>query len=127
MARRILLVDDNPLVLTTLGLMLESSGYLVTTAESGIRALAEMSEPYDAAVMDYELPDLNGDALAQLLCNIQPRLPIILFSGCPELPNNASHEFAAVVLKGSPMADLLDTIADLIQENAKQVPSYDEL
>ena len=67
MACRILCVDDNPMVLQTLRLLLESSGYSVTTSESGIAALAEMAEPYQAAVIDYELPDLSGDMLAQLL------------------------------------------------------------
>lgn len=127
MACRILLVDDNPLVLKTLRLMLESSSYLVTTAESGTAALAEMAKPYDAAVVDYDLPDLSGGTLAELLLIVQPRLPIILFSGSAELASNPSHRFAAVVAKGSPMANLLETVADLVQENAKRVPWYDEL
>jgi len=45
-----------------------------------------MAGPYQAAVIDYELPDLKGDRLAQLLTNVQPRLPIILFSGCVSHP-----------------------------------------
>ena len=59
MACRILCFDDNRLVLHTLRLVLESTGYLVTAAESGMAALAEMAEPYDAAVVDYELPDIR--------------------------------------------------------------------
>jgi hypothetical protein len=31
------------------------------------------------------------------------------------------------VIKGAPMADLLETLADLIQKNAEPVPWYDEL
>jgi hypothetical protein len=52
-----------------------------------------MREPFDAAVFDYELPDLNGEQLAQLLNNVQPRVPIIQFSECTDPPSNVSPDF----------------------------------
>jgi CheY-like chemotaxis protein len=67
MAFQVLCVDDDPHVLTVLRWVLEAKGYSVTAAESGTAALAHLAEPFDAAVLDYDLPDINGALLAERL------------------------------------------------------------
>lgn len=122
MSYSVLCVDDNKLVLNTLKLLLESNGYLVTTAATGSDALAHAAmDSFDAAVLDFELPDLRGDSLAQLLNNMQPRLPLILFSGCTEIPRHNTTEFATTLTKGCSMAQLVETVAGIIEANAELV------
>jgi signal transduction histidine kinase len=59
--RRVLLVDDEPLLLTALARSL-SAHYEVVTAESGARALAELGRgaPFDVILCDLMMPDLTG-------------------------------------------------------------------
>ena len=118
MAHRILCVDDHPMVLSGLRWMLESNEFLVTTADSAMAALASANEPFDVAVLDYSLPDMDGAALAVRLKSSQPKLPMILFSGNADIPVSSLHHFSAVLSKGSPMTDLLTTLDALIQRNS---------
>ena len=114
MARaRVLFVDDNDFLLTTMRLVLESSGYSVVTAATGKAALDCMSEPFNAVVVDYELPDMDGRVLATSLRRAQPQLPIVLFSGCLDIPCSALHDFTAVVSKGNSIQHLLTALQEL--------------
>lgn len=113
MAFQVLCVDDNSYVLTVLRWALESCGYGVTTAQSGAEAIARLAEPFDAAVLDFDLPDTDGVLLAQRVKCMQPEVPLILFSGCADLPHSVLHNFCAVVSKGSELNPLLATLARL--------------
>ncbi|MEU8922917.1 response regulator transcription factor [Kitasatospora sp. NPDC048545] len=78
---RILLVDDDPLLLRTLQLNLRARQYAVLTASSGREALdvAENETP-DAVLLDLGLPDLDGiDVLRSLRAHLDA--PIIVLSG----------------------------------------------
>ena len=67
--RRILLVDDSETNRRALAGQLESFGFTVQTAASGARALAELQRavssgaPYEAVLIDYQMPDTDGAAL----------------------------------------------------------------
>ncbi|WBP85166.1 response regulator [Kitasatospora cathayae] len=81
---RILLVDDDPLLLRTLQLNLRARQYEVLTANSGRAALdaAERDTP-DAVLLDLGLPDLDGiDVLRHLRAHLD--VPIIVLSGRTE-------------------------------------------
>lgn len=110
---RLLCVDDNSLVLETTKACLELAGYSVLTSASGDDAISSMREPFDAAVVDYEMPNMNGEELAKRLKEKQHGLPVDLFSGSTEIPASALHEVAAFVLKGSSPSELLDSLASL--------------
>lgn len=60
---RILLVDDDDLVLSSLTLSLEDAGYLVVTANSGafVAERAE-AEVFDVVVCDIRMPGMGGIA-----------------------------------------------------------------
>ena len=65
---KILVVDDNLVVLKLLRHLLESEDYLVITAENGVEALslATMENP-DIIVTDYEMPEMDGVMLIKKL------------------------------------------------------------
>lgn len=61
MALRILIVDDEPDIVDLLGEILESSGFEVASALDAKTALEQVKEQiFDAAIVDFNLPDMNG-------------------------------------------------------------------
>jgi DNA-binding response OmpR family regulator len=71
--KRILLVDDEPMVLRVLRLQLENAGFSVETAPNGKVALEIVNAtPPDALVTDIEMPHMSGEELCEKL---QDQLP----------------------------------------------------
>jgi AmiR/NasT family two-component response regulator len=65
---RLLLVDDEPLILATFKHGLRVRGYDVATADSGEAALAAASaKPFDMAILDIRMPGMSGLDLGRLL------------------------------------------------------------
>lgn len=61
MARKILLVEDNPQNRYLVTFLLEKSGYIVVIAEDGEQAVAAVAEHVpDIILMDVQLPKLDG-------------------------------------------------------------------
>ena len=77
--RRILLVDDDQSVLRLLRRLIEREDLVCETAETGHHALAllEHSE-YDVLVLDKNLPDKDGIAVARDVRSMYPAMPILL-------------------------------------------------
>ncbi len=83
MARfRVLVVDDEPSVLSSLRMALTVEGYDVDVA-GGVKIAEEKarSESYDAALLDVSLPDGNGVDLLSRLKQDNPSLLVIMMSG----------------------------------------------
>lgn len=67
-ARRILLVEDEPSLRTTLKLNLEMEGYAVTVAQTGPEALERLrGAHFDAAIMDVMLPGIDGFTVVETI------------------------------------------------------------
>jgi two-component system alkaline phosphatase synthesis response regulator PhoP len=61
MPSHVLLVDDEPMLLSCLRLYLEEAGYQVTSAGNGTAALDQIhANPPDVLVCDLFMPDMNG-------------------------------------------------------------------
>lgn len=81
---RVLVVDDEPLVLDVISMLLRKRGFSVNGFEDPNTALDEIrSHPndYDLAIVDYSMPEMSGIDLALALRVIHPDLPIVLASG----------------------------------------------
>ena len=66
MAKRILLVDDEPLILKGLRYTLEQEGYEILTAADGEEALQVFfDEPVDLVLLDVMLPKVDGITVCQ--------------------------------------------------------------
>ena len=75
MSCRVLLVDDEPLVLSSLRRLLSRRDFDVSIATSGEEALTFLeSETVDVIVSDYKMPGLNG---IDFLSQVAPRWPDI--------------------------------------------------
>lgn len=66
--RRILIVDDDPILLQFIGEVLRHAGYETVSASSGVQAIAQIEarEP-DLALLDITMPGMSGLELARHL------------------------------------------------------------
>ena len=66
--RRILIVDNEAVVIRVLRLALERAGFRVDTAANGAQALASLLQsPPDALITDIEMPVMSGEELCARL------------------------------------------------------------
>lgn len=86
MARKILLVDDEPLILKGLKYSLEQDGYLTDSAMDGEEALAKFfAGEYDLILLDVMLPGLDGFTVLERLRGSGSRLPVLMLTARGEL------------------------------------------
>jgi len=110
---KILCVDDDQEVLSVLTDILTWKGYEVATVGSGSAAVAQIGKRFDLIVVDYNLPDINGDIVAERWKREHPNVPILMMSGCPTLPSRALDFVNAHLTKGCEMNSLLGTVSEL--------------
>lgn len=85
--QRILIVDDDAVVLRTLADVLIADGHLVVATnggQQGIDAFKDAltgSEPFDVVVTDLGMPYIDGNQVAAAIKSLSPTTPVILFSG----------------------------------------------
>ena len=85
MARRILLVDDEPLMIKGLKRTLEQDGYETDSAADGEEALKKLnSEHYDLVLLDVMLPKLSGIEVCQIVRETSD-IPIIMLTAKGEI------------------------------------------
>jgi PAS domain S-box-containing protein len=79
---RVLLVDDEPQVLTTLTYLIEGAGHTVTPAASGAAALREYRPGrFDAVLSNVGMAGMNGWELAERLRGVDGAVPIVFITG----------------------------------------------
>jgi CheY-like chemotaxis protein len=111
----ILCVDDNVHCLEARAALLEEEGYSVTTVNCPLRALECDVTKFHLAVLDFDMPTLNGFQLVLRLRAAQASFPIVLLSGMSrDVPNNMRKVFSSCLDKGEPIPILLNTIRSLL-------------
>jgi len=84
---KILLVDDEPFILSATASLLRSAGHVVHACEqwAGVATTVRNEEP-DLILMDYNMPSLKGDDLCRILKRnvINEDMKIVIFSSEPE-------------------------------------------
>lgn len=116
--KRLLVVDDNATNRQILALQAQSWGMHVMTAESGLQALEWIisGEQFDIAVLDMQMPDMDGVALATHICSLPgcQELPLVMLSsvGIPiqEKPGEKPY-FAATLSKPIKQSQLYNVFA----------------
>jgi CheY-like chemotaxis protein len=79
---RVLVVDDDPTVRSTMADLLEWAGFAVRVAPDGPTALAIFDgDPFDMVFLDLLMPGMNGLELAAAVRKADPRIPIVLVTG----------------------------------------------
>ncbi len=96
---RILVVDDEAVLLKMLNRMLSSLGYAVTCKQSSREALQTFLDAPDAVdlvITDMTMPEMTGIQLSRELLDVRPDLPIILCTGFSALISEESAEAAGI-------------------------------
>jgi signal transduction histidine kinase/ActR/RegA family two-component response regulator len=120
-ASRILLVDDDPRLLTVLSDTLQACGHAVTTAVKGEDAL-QIFDParHDVVITDLGMPRMNGWEVAERVKALSPDTPVFLLTGWGE--SVAAHEGSQfvdrVVAKPVSAEALMEQLAELRRSRA---------
>ncbi|QLY04340.1 TMAO reductase system sensor histidine kinase/response regulator TorS [Citrobacter braakii] len=120
---RLLLIEDNPLTQRISTEMLTLNGAQVTAADSAAAALTILQQDaqYNAALVDFDLPDIDGITLAQQLTREFPTLKLIGFSAHiidETLSQRTSPLFRGVIQKPVPQDELSRLITHYLHGNA---------
>jgi two-component system response regulator GlrR len=112
---RFLLVDDDPLMLRSMGRLLRKAhpDWEIATAESGQEALLELgSQSYDVLVTDLQMPSMDGLSLLAIVASRHPEITCVIHSSHIEsLGSERVRHFARAVLqKGVDADELIGTL-----------------
>ena len=101
LAGRVLLVDDEAVILDTIGPALEALGLQVVLAHDGIEAVEQFrSDPggFDLVLMDLTMPRMDGREAFQIMRRLRPGMRVVLSSGYNE--QESVQAFAGKELAG---------------------------
>ena len=111
MAKRILIVDDDPVVLHLVESMLKANGYEVDKAADGLDALVKIKqEPLDVVILDIIMPAIKGyDVCSELRFNKEfMQIPILILTETEqEIEDSIGKRVNIEYLKKPVVANLL--------------------
>lgn len=127
---RLLLIEDNPLTQRITVEMLNTSGAQVVAVGNAAQALETLqnSEPFAAALVDFDLPDVDGITLARQLAQQYPSLVLIGFSAHvidETLRQRTSSLFRGIIPKPVPREVLGQLLAHYLQLQVNNDQSLD--
>ena len=121
--RRILVVDDEPLVCDAVKLMLDFDGHDVETACNSKEALAKMEAgKFDLVITDYEMPGMKGDELAAVIKARDTNQPVVLITAYAELLQSSGNPLTGVdwlISKPFLLENLREAIAKVTPATAR--------
>ena len=126
MQEKILVVDDERVIVNTLKISLESDNYKVVEAYTGDGAIRKArSEVPDLILLDIMLPDMTGYEICNKLRKdpLTRSIPIIMLTGMGETGRIAGLELGAneYITKPFDLNELKAKICDVLQNSLVQV------
>jgi response regulator RpfG family c-di-GMP phosphodiesterase len=116
----ILCIDDHWNGLIGRKMLLENNGYKVLEATGGDEGLKLfLSHSVDAVVLDYQMPGMNGDAVAAKMKRAKAHVPIMLLSAYGPLPKSKLATVDTFLSKSQPPTILLSTLEALLNVRPK--------
>ncbi|MDJ0521306.1 MAG: PAS domain-containing protein [Planctomycetota bacterium] len=125
---RVLVADDDEMVLQVSTLMLESAGFEVVVACDGQEAVElfrEQADEIDLVLLDMTMPRLSGEEAFRELREISPDVPVVLSSGYTEQEARGRLEgdgVAGFVQKPYRAVDLMGEIQNALQLSSLPKP-----
>ena len=123
--QRILIVDNDPEILTAMRLITESDGHSVTVANGGKNGIATFlktlntPEPFSLVMTDLNMPDVDGRQVASAIKTASPMTVVFLLSGCTArllLDTDAPLDIDLVLNKPPRRSELRQAIALFLGE-----------
>jgi DNA-binding NtrC family response regulator len=115
--RDILCIDDDLGTLQLRQILLETFGYRVAVESNplaGMRLFRKRN--FDAVVLDYKMPEMDGGQLAMEMKRLHPEVPVVIMSGLPCLPAGAPRQcIDAFLSKSVPSTALISTLERVLK------------
>jgi len=121
---RVLVIDDDPIVLAGTAAMLEDLGHTATevdSAEQGLKIL-QSDASIDLVITDHAMPGMTGTELAKRIRRKWPELPVIIATGYAELPGELDPSVPRLS-KPYRQQDLAAVVAQLVGEQPAAEPA----
>jgi DNA-binding NtrC family response regulator len=126
---RILVVDDDETVTDALEFVLLNNGYRVDVAANGREAIRKSENTvYNVALIDIQLPDMDGTELLTRLKDTIPKIRKIILTGHPSLQNameSVNKDADAYLMKPIDMDKLLELVCEQLKQQ-KAEKEYSE-
>lgn len=119
MAQTLLCIDDEPSIGALHKLLFELHGYRVLVANSGPEGLRLLEDEHvDLVVLDYRMPEMLGDKVAEIIRSGHPEIPILMESAYTDLPESALKHVDAYLIKGQSSEILLAQVKSLLKKGS---------
>jgi DNA-binding NtrC family response regulator len=107
----LLWIDDYEPGLILYKALFEQLGFRVLTASQGRLGVDLLQlHQVDAVITDYEMPGMDGEAVAASIKNSRPELPVLMFSGSSLIPDRVKNMVDGVFDKAGSREELLTAI-----------------
>ena len=123
---RILVMDDQKIILDTAGSMLKKLGFQVDTASNGQEAIdkysssMQASNPYDAVILDLTIPGgMGGEEAMEKLLEIDPDITAVVSSGYSNssvLADYESRGFSGAMMKPYSLDQLSELMSRILSK-----------
>jgi signal transduction histidine kinase/DNA-binding response OmpR family regulator len=119
--KHVLVVDDNAINRRIIDLQTEAWGLHSQSTASGPDALTlvERGDPFDLAILDMHMPELDGLQLAHHLRQMRPDLPLVLYTSLGGA-GEVDPVFDAVLAKPVKQSHLFDVLVSLLSGGASE-------
>jgi CheY-like chemotaxis protein len=95
--RKVLVVDDDPVIGKSFDRVLSGKGYAVITAKDGVEALTKLAaERYDVVYADIKMPGMSGLEVAERVKAARPWTPVVIITGHGTAESEARAKAAGV-------------------------------
>ncbi len=114
--RRILIVDDDPLIVQSFAAIFRSDGYAVAAAADADEALARArGGAFDVILLDVVLPGADGVEIVEALRRAAPASAVVVLSASPDVDvaDALARGATEVIMKPPDVGELLGTVARL--------------
>jgi signal transduction histidine kinase/ActR/RegA family two-component response regulator/uncharacterized membrane protein affecting hemolysin expression len=120
---RILLIDDDPLLIKSLQDTLQEDGHLITATHGGregieaFTAASKRGECFDIVVTDLGMPHVDGRKVASSVKGVSPSTPVVLLTGWGQrliATNDAPAHVDKVLAKPPRLHELRAALAELV-------------
>ena len=119
--KRILIVDDSPLIRGSLRVVLEKQlGIAVAEAENGSDGIDKAQKVHpDLIVIDLVMPVMNGIDATRVLKRLMPTVPVVMFTtfADPHLKNAALAAGVQAVFDKTEVAKLVGSVSTFLYED----------
>jgi two-component system response regulator GlrR len=127
--RRILVVDDEPMVGRALKMMLEHDGHSVQTVGIGQEALSLLEqESFDIVFTDYSMPEMRGDKLAIAIKQRLPNQPVVMITAHADILRSSGNPLTGVdflINKPFSLAELREAVECALPEIKNHAEAFE--